>query len=58
MKVDELIRQLRDIMLIHEEARDASVWLDVEDGSMGYRGQLKALGFDTKHKPPRIKLEA
>ena len=55
MTVAELIEHLKAIVAVHPEADEAQVWAydDVHD----HKFPVKAVGWDTKHRPKRIKLE-
>jgi hypothetical protein len=55
---DELVKELLTIFKVHPEARDAEVWAQIY-GEYGSHSSfhMKYLGYDTRHKPARIKLE-
>jgi hypothetical protein len=59
MTTCDLIDLLRSIVENHPGAADAQAWVYISNGkySQGDRFPIKAIGYDTKHKPPRIKLE-
>lgn len=54
MTLETLMKELRAIVKVHPEAKQSRVI--AVDGE-GYITSISYVGYDTKHKPARIKLE-
>ena len=63
MKLRELLKELRAIVKVHPEAKEADVWLATYRDAVGLTYKEKGLTrshyirYDSKHKPARILLE-
>lgn len=53
MSVEELIKELKTIVKVHPEAKEAEVWAEGHDAMF----HVYNIGYDTKHRPKRLKLE-
>ena len=58
MTVDALLNELKQIVRVHPEAKDAVVWAEIK-GEYGHSDfhRLTYLKYDTKHHPARVILE-
>lgn len=53
MTVEELMKELRAIVKVHPEAKDAQIVTAI-GADLGYPSYV---GFDKRHKPARLRLE-
>ena len=55
MTTTQLIEELQKIIEVHPEAGEAQVWAYSDEAD--FRFHVQTIGWDSRHKPKRIKLE-